>query len=50
MPIMSKTAHQVSDTVPIQLTQSASDQIAEVRIESLEIVHESVEITHHLSF
>ena len=45
MPIMSKTAHQVSDTVPIQLTRSASDQIAEVRIESLEIVHESVEIT-----
>ena len=45
IPTMSKTAHQVSDTVPIQLTRSASDQIAEVRIASPEIVRESVEIT-----
>ena len=44
-PIMSKTAHQVSNTVAIQLTRSASYQIAEVRIESPEIVRESVEIT-----
>ena len=45
IPTMSKTEHQVSNTVPIQLTRSASGQIAEVRIESPEIVRDSVEIT-----
>ena len=51
IPTMSKTQHQMSDIVAIQLTRSSSDQIAEVKTETPEITHESVEITttSHLS-
>lgn len=51
IPTMSKTRHQMSDTVAIQLTRSSSDQIAEVKTETPEITHESMEITTtpHLS-